>query len=169
MNATSKRSYIHRKKYLNESITQIKSTLEFIHLARNDSASPEESHKAALAHAQSIEAVCWSPHSHLTAEDYQRIMAAKTQELCWTLIRTAILSLDREQLQRLGPRLLEPAAAPPRAIPLPVFSVAPGPPDEPWQPEPWELDMRPVLGEAREFGQDLSPFEGLAQEHEPFV
>jgi hypothetical protein len=161
MSAAAKRSYIPRKKYLNESIVQIKSTLEFIRLTRKDSGSPEQSHRAAVGPAQSIEAVCWSPHSRLSAEGYQRIMAAKTQELCWTLLRGAITSLDLAQFQRLGPRLLEPVVVPPRAIPHPILPSVPR--EDAWAHELGGLDMGTVLGEAG------SPFEGPIHEHESFL
>jgi hypothetical protein len=163
MNTQGKRSYIPRKKYLNDSIVQIKSTLEFIRLTRKDSGSAEQSHKAAVAHAQSIEAVCWSPHSRLSADGYQRIMAAKTQELCWTLLRTAITSLDLAQLQRLGPQLLEPVVAPPRVIPHPILPMAPVPRDDAWPHELGGLDMGTVLGDAG------NPFEPVIQENESFL
>jgi hypothetical protein len=121
MNSDGKRSYIHRKKYLNDTVNHIKSVLEFIHLSRQDPGTPEDSHRQALAHAQSIEAVCWSPHSHLSAETYQKIMAAKTHELCQTILFRSLPSLDFSQFCRLSTMLPERARLPRPSVPIPII------------------------------------------------
>jgi hypothetical protein len=97
----SKRSYIHRKKYLKECITQVKAVLEVVRLVRQEPGDPSDSHRQAVAHAESIEAACWSPHSGISAEGYHRIMSAKTQELCYAILRSALPKGGFSQLQQL--------------------------------------------------------------------
>jgi hypothetical protein len=162
----TKRSYIHRKKYLNESVAQIKVVLEFIRLARKDPGSPESSHKVALEHAQSIEAVCWSPHSRLTADVYQRIMAAKTQELCRMLLRNALPTIDLAQLSRIDPRLAEDPAPPP--LPVPVFPTAANSLEGGWPGDFPALETEGFDSELRDMHAGLSPFEGSGADHEPY-
>lgn len=97
----NKRNYIRRKKYLNDCVAQIKTTLEFIHLAHGEPGNQAESQKLAVAHAQAIEAACWSPHSRLSAEGYQKLMMAKTQELCRAIIKKSLPNLDLAQITKL--------------------------------------------------------------------
>jgi hypothetical protein len=118
METPPKRSYIHRKRYLNDSVHQIKAVLDFIRLVRREPASPEDSHRQALAHAQSIEAVCWRPHSRLPADVYQRMMSAKTQEVCRTILRTSLPSFDFSQLQGMLGRTKNTAPQ----LPLPILN-----------------------------------------------
>jgi hypothetical protein len=99
----NKRPYIHRKRYLKDCILQIKTALEFVRLVRQDPGCDDDSYNTAVAHGQSIEAVCWSPHSRMSPERYQQILIAKTQELCCTIIRKALPSFDFSQLQRIIP------------------------------------------------------------------
>jgi hypothetical protein len=117
--ASNKRNYIRRKKYLMESVNQIKATLEFIRIARGDLPS-EDIQKQALAHAQAVEAVCWSPRARLSAETYQRLMASKTQEFCRAILKRAVPGIDFGQLQRLT--VLRPESAPPM-LPEPILPI----------------------------------------------
>lgn len=126
----NKRNYIRRKKYLTDCISQIKTTVEFIQLARGERPNSAESEKQAIAHAQSIEAHCWSPHSHLSAESYQQLMSAKTQELCRTILKKTIPTLTIVQLQTLLTAILPGRARTPQPV-LPVPIIAP--PAEPAQ------------------------------------
>ena len=90
----NKRNYIRRKKYLNDSANQIKATLEFIQAAKGESFVDQNIQKLAYIHAQAIEAVCWSPHSKLSAEGYQKLMTAKTHELCRMFIKKSVSDLN---------------------------------------------------------------------------
>ena len=45
------------------------------------------SEQKAQQHAQEIEAVCWSPHSKISSTDYEKLMNAKTNELCHMLMK----------------------------------------------------------------------------------
>ena len=90
----NKRNYIRRKKYLNDSVTQICSTLRIIRSALHEDTPDAEIQKSALHHAQAIEAACWSPHSRLTEDEYQMIMCAKTRELCLALAKQKIPSFE---------------------------------------------------------------------------
>jgi hypothetical protein len=111
----NKRNYIRRKKYLDQSTAHIKSTLEFIAAVLGESRNPGEIQKAALVHAQEIEAACWSPRPRPTAEVYQKLMAAKTAELCRALAAQALPSFDFVQLSKLAALKVPPrtTAAPP--------------------------------------------------------
>ena len=127
--AKNKRNYIRRKKYLQDCISQIKATLEFIHLARGETVNPNELQKQAMDHAKAIEAVCWSPHSRLSAESYQKLMSAKTQELCRTIIKKLLPSFDLSQLQKLSSTLTlpeRPKTPPPPAL-IPERAKTPQP------------------------------------------
>jgi hypothetical protein len=122
--AGSKRSYIHRKKYLNDCVTHIKGVLEFIRLVRRDPGGPEDSQRQALVHAQSVEALCWSPHSHLSADSYQKIMAAKTQELCQIIL---LKSFNFPQFCRLAAIFPECNRPPRPVLPMPIIPQRPAP------------------------------------------
>jgi hypothetical protein len=98
----NKRNYIRRKKYLDESTAQIRSTLEFIAAVVGDSPNRCEIHKKAVVHAQAIEAACWSPRPRPTAELYQKLMAAKTAELCRALAKRALPAFDIGQLLKFA-------------------------------------------------------------------
>ena len=93
----NKRNYIRKKKFLNDSISQICNTLKLIKTSLNQNISDVEIQKEALIHAQAIEATCWSPHLRHTEESYQYIMATKTNELCIAIAQ-----------QRIPPSLLKP-------------------------------------------------------------
>lgn len=129
----NKRNYIRRKKFLNESMSEIKATLEFIRFARGEKVGTGDSQREAMLHAQAIEAVCWSPHSRLSSDSYQKLMAAKTHELCGTILKKSLPSLDMTQLQKLSSMLLpERAKTPQPTLPIPIIP--------PPQPQPHALD-----------------------------
>jgi hypothetical protein len=160
MSSGKKRCYVHHKKFLNESLTQIKNTLEFIRVIRKDPGSPEESQRKALAHAQSIEAVCWSPHSHISTDIYQRIMAAKTQELCCMLLRNALFTVDVTQLCHFDPRVARQPVQPPLLVP--VFLAQGSRLENGWPGFP-TLDLESIGAfgsEPRDVYAGLGPFEG---------
>lgn len=70
-------------------------------LAKGEVPNRNEITKLATVHAQAIEAACWSPHSRLTAEDYQTLMNAKTRELCIALTKKAVQSFDFTHLIKM--------------------------------------------------------------------
>jgi hypothetical protein len=143
MKCDGKRSYIHRKKYLNDCVNHIKGVLEFIRVSRGDAGSPEELCRQALVHAQSIEAVCWSPHSHLSAEGHQKIMAAKTHELCQTILPRAVPSFDFPQFFRLATAVQECARLPRPSLPMPIIAQRPPPVHEASPFDMPDLDFGP--------------------------
>ncbi|KAH0794498.1 hypothetical protein GPJ56_001523 [Histomonas meleagridis] len=116
----NKRNYIRRKKYLNDCINQVKATLEFVDIARGEKVNVAENQRLALAHAQAIEAVCWSPHSRLSSDCYQRLMNAKTNELCRTIIKKS-LPVDFTQLQKIVPLVPERSQTPQPSLPVPII------------------------------------------------
>lgn len=97
---SAKRNYIRKKKYLKEAADQIRSTLEFISYAQKEDINSEKLQLISQHHAEAIEAACWSPHIHLTSEEYQTLMNTKTQELCRALILKAFPNIDIKLLQR---------------------------------------------------------------------
>ncbi|OHT02860.1 hypothetical protein TRFO_06897 [Tritrichomonas foetus] len=118
----NKRNYIRRKKYLNDCISRIQATLEFVHLAKGEKMDPADSQKQAMANAQAIEAACWSPYTKLSADSYQKLMMTKTQELCRTIIKKSLLSVDLSQLQKLTAALLnERSHTPQPTLPVPMI------------------------------------------------
>jgi hypothetical protein len=155
MNCDGKRSYIHRKKYLNDCVNHIKGVLEFIRLGRQDPGTAEDSHRQAVVHAQSIEAVCWSPHSHLSAESYQKIMVAKTHELCHMILLRSIPSLDFPQFYRLATTVPECARFRRPSVPMPIIAHKPPPVHEPSPFDTVSIDL-PAL----DFGPQPAQFFG---------
>ena len=123
--SSNKRNYIRKKKYLADCISKIQATLDFVHLARGEKIDPSESQRRAMESAQAIEAVCWSPQSRLSADGYQRLMTTKTQELCRTIIKKSLPSVDLNQLQKLTAALIsERAHTPQPTLPLPIIPGA---------------------------------------------
>ncbi|OHS98473.1 hypothetical protein TRFO_35099 [Tritrichomonas foetus] len=108
-NERPRRNYIQRKKCLNASVTQIRNILNFIQMLQKDNASPIETQKVALAHAQKIEAACWSPHSKLTPEYYEKLISVKTVELCRVLLKKSIPQMDSSKIQQLKDLILQKA------------------------------------------------------------
>jgi len=149
----NKRNYIRRKKYLNDSVTQICNTLRIIRDALHEGTADLEIQKRALNHAQAIEAACWSPHSRITEEDYKCIMMAKTRELCFALAKQKVPSIDTIKPQ---PHNLSNYK---RSISPQVFTIPRSAPtihrtlDE---PKPNSIDFAPFSFEADQFNE----FEG---------
>lgn len=132
-----KRNYIRRKKYLKDCMTEIKVTLDFIRAFRREKPSPSDA-KLAKTHAEEIEAVCWSPHSGLSSEDYQKLMSAKTRELCVTILKKALPSLDWSQLQKQLSNMIyfpDRPRTPQPTIPAPIC-----PPPQVTTPQPQGFD-----------------------------
>jgi hypothetical protein len=117
----NKRNYIRRKKYLDESVSQIRTTLEFIGTASREPPDLSELSKLALRYAEGIDAACWSPRPRPTAEVYQQLISAKTAELCRALIAQAIPNFDFGQLSKLAALKL---ALKLRSEPLPNLDAA---------------------------------------------
>jgi hypothetical protein len=84
------RNYVKRKRYLNESIDLIKKTLECLASVRRENPNPAEISQQALSRALEIEATCWTTLPRPANEDYNRVMMAKTREVCVALITNAI-------------------------------------------------------------------------------
>ena len=83
------RSYIRRKRCLNESINLIQNTLRTI-AANQGQVIPEKELKyLSKHHAQSVEACCWTPRLKIGDEEYQQLTYSKTQELCSVLLRNS--------------------------------------------------------------------------------
>jgi len=90
----TKRNYIRRKKYLNDTYEKIKRALEFINLKGQLGMKEQEIQKQAMSHAQTIEAACWSPHLKLSAKEYEDIASMKTTELCQALSQQLLPSFS---------------------------------------------------------------------------
>jgi uncharacterized protein YnzC (UPF0291/DUF896 family) len=116
-----RRSYVHRKKYLKDCVTQVKAALEVVRIVRQEPGLPDDSHKQAVAHAESIEAACWSPNSGISPEGYRRMMAAKTQELCCAILRNALPRNDFCQLLQLLTRGTNLSVLARPRLPVPII------------------------------------------------
>jgi hypothetical protein len=68
---------------------------------RREPGSPDDLQRSAIAHAELIAAACYSPHLHVSADSYQRLMAAKTQEVCVAILRSSIPPETVVQLQQM--------------------------------------------------------------------
>jgi hypothetical protein len=157
----NKRGYIQRKKYLKDCAAHINSVLEFIRLVCRDPGGPEHSQRQALAHAQSIEAFCWSPHSHLSAENYQKIMAAKTQELCHTILIKSLPSFDFPQLCRLAAIISDSSRVRRPVLPMPIIPHLPAPEVAREEDLPAPFEGLNIESPALELESQPSPFLGL--------
>jgi hypothetical protein len=124
MHDGGRRCYVHRKKYLKECITQVKAALEVVRIVRQEPGLPDDCHKLAVAHAESIEAACWSPNSGISPEGYRRMMAAKTQELCCAILRNALPRNDFCQLVQLLNRGSNLSALARPRLPVPIITNA---------------------------------------------
>lgn len=60
--------------------------------------------KEAKKHAESIEAVCWTPSAQITEEEYLVLLTNKTNQVCNALIAESIASTPYPQaLTRIPP------------------------------------------------------------------
>jgi hypothetical protein len=84
------RNYVKRKRHLNESVDLIKRTLECLASVRGEPMNSAEISRQALARALEIEAACWNSLRRPANEEYNRVMMAKTREVCMALITNAI-------------------------------------------------------------------------------
>lgn len=80
-----KRTYIRRKKALNESIKLIQNTLSKISMLSSNKISEREILSNAASFANSIEAQCWSPRLQMTDDEYRQVIMNKTEQICTTL------------------------------------------------------------------------------------
>lgn len=101
-----KRNYICRKKYLHDCALHIKAAIDFMSIVKGNKIDNEESQKQATLYAQQIEAVCWSPRSQMSAENYQKLMQTKTREITCTILKKTLPFLDINQLQKIASSLL---------------------------------------------------------------
>lgn len=93
-NNQTKRNYIKRKKCLSDATNLIKQTLELIRCLRGPNYFKVDIDKMAAAHGSTIEAACWSPHSKMTAQEYQNLMMIKAQDVSIALIKQHISSAE---------------------------------------------------------------------------
>jgi hypothetical protein len=133
--ARTPRSYVKRKRYLNESIELIKKTLECLASLRREPPNPADISAQATARALEIEATCWTTFNRPANDEYNRAMMAKTRQVCMALIETAIgTGPAAAHLQSLLAQM-RPAPPPPRRMPFaPIaqsFPLATQPPDLP--------------------------------------
>lgn len=104
-----RRNYIRRKKCLNESINIIEKTLLCLSSIRKDKIDKSELTKLAKAHANEVEAACWTPRMKMSDDDYQNLMNSKTKELCLVLIKKLMPAIDTTQKKS---EISSPASSP---------------------------------------------------------
>jgi hypothetical protein len=81
-----RRNYVKRKRYLNESVSLIKKTLEYIATATQSPINPDKITLEATTRAKQVEAACWDSVHRLPDDHYSRLLLAKTRECCFALI-----------------------------------------------------------------------------------
>ena len=86
----NKRTYIRRKRCLNEIISTIKNTLIYISNQNGQEPDLHELETLAQQHSSDIEAACWFPKQHLTETEYQNLLMGKAQLLCQALITSKL-------------------------------------------------------------------------------
>ena len=86
----NKRTYIRRKRCLNEIFSAIKNTLAYISSQNGQDISVSEMNDIAKKHSHAIEAACWFPKQHITESEYQSLLMGKTKLLCQALISSNI-------------------------------------------------------------------------------
>ncbi|EAY14160.1 hypothetical protein TVAG_372930 [Trichomonas vaginalis G3] len=136
-----RRNYIRRKRCLNESINIIEKTLLCLSSIRKDKIDKSELTKFAKAHANEVEAACWTPRMKMSDEDYQNLMTTKTKELCLVLIKKLMPTIDipLKKSENASPassppenkfvvpiistNQLKQASQPPKAPPIPNITI----------------------------------------------
>ena len=108
-----RRTYIRRKKALNESIKLIQNTLLKISLLSQQKMSDREVLSQAASFANSIEAQCWSPRLQMSDEEYRNIIMNKTEQICTTLWMKFHSKGSPESQYRSGPSVMQPPPFPP--------------------------------------------------------
>jgi hypothetical protein len=82
-----KHNYIRRRKCLNESVIQVKSTLNFINQLLPTKVDPVGIDLFARQRVRKIEAACWNSHTdNMTDELYQTLLRDNTRQLCLALL-----------------------------------------------------------------------------------
>lgn len=101
MKQSRKRNYVRKRRYLQNSINQIKEAIDFLHSAKGEPVDEDHSLRQATIFAQRIEAVCWSSHSPITPDGYQQSMETKTNELIFTLLQKEVPNMDSTKIQKI--------------------------------------------------------------------
>ncbi|KAH0789584.1 hypothetical protein GPJ56_006550 [Histomonas meleagridis] len=117
-------------------------------MVRGTTISPQDCQNQAENHAQTIEAVCWSPHSKISALDYQKLMNAKTQELCWTLLKKSLPPFKIQQIQKMVIPQIQEKSPTPSSFPIPII-------DSQTQNQPTVINQTPPLP----YGYPLNPMD----------
>jgi hypothetical protein len=117
-----KRNCIRRKKFLNDCACVIKGTLLFISVAHGEKPDHFACQRDAVAHAEAIDAACWSPRTHLSSDSYQRLMHLKTEELCQTLLKRAFSPDELSMLKTVSADVRPVFPLPVVAQPSPNFT-----------------------------------------------
>lgn len=97
----NKRNYVKRKKNLKDCVGKIRTTLDYVCKARGELMNQEDTERLAIMHAQAIEAACWTPNLGLTGEEYQLLMANKTLDLCYAILRKALPEMQQDAITML--------------------------------------------------------------------
>ncbi|EAY04022.1 hypothetical protein TVAG_055080 [Trichomonas vaginalis G3] len=87
-----KRTYIRRKRCLNEITATIRNALRYISERNNGELSDEAIEQLATQHSSSIEAACWFPKQHMTEGEYSNLLMGKAKQLCQALIQREVSS-----------------------------------------------------------------------------
>ena len=97
----NKRNYIKRKKCLSDATNLIRQILELIRCLRGPDYFKVDIDKMANAHANIIEAACWSPHTKMNAQEYSNLMMIKAQDVCVALIKQHLSSKELSESGKL--------------------------------------------------------------------
>lgn len=93
-----KRTYIRRKKCLNEIVSTIKSTLKYISDHNRKEIGPLQIDQLALQHSTAIEAACWFPKQHMTEKEYSNLLMGKAKLLCQALMKQKLPGSNLNQV-----------------------------------------------------------------------
>ena len=95
-NKPVRKTYIRRKRCLNQSIEQIKDTM--IYIMKNTGYRMTESQllEFAKARAKEIEAACWSPRLKISDKEYSQIVLKKTYQLCNILLVQSRIMVQKQ-------------------------------------------------------------------------
>lgn len=85
-----KRTYIRRKRCLNEITATIRNALRYISERNNGEFTDEAIEQLAAHHSSAIEAACWFPKQHMTEGEYSNLLMGKAKLLCQALIQSKL-------------------------------------------------------------------------------
>lgn len=136
-----RRSYIRRKKCLNECMKIIQQTLRQLASLKHIQVSDLVLTEMARKYAEEVEAMCWSPRLHITNEEYQNMTREKTKHVCRVLLTREIkahMPIQGLEMPFQGPVMMIPPVPLPKPAPARTLPPVPAPP--PTAPPPPKIE-----------------------------